>query len=494
MTAVSMSSNSRSTPSRSTLRNSNNSNQSTTTAATQTAKAVLASVTSVTCGVTNTNRRSVVGRFSDDNAITVAKWRNIGTICIGITLVVVGLVVLLAGGNGNNTNSGKGELVYYKSSLDTMPIDSIELWPDHHYHYDPNIEEKILDIYYDCIPVENSDCRERVKVVDSNGDGKSIIQKHTIAILRPPGILGDVVEKFVLELIQKSESANDNTHIEFTIHKTSHIDPENYQQYTKVIRPSILPFLLEASDLALRSTESTSNPTGSAKTNDEYHPADITIYDLLGIIRQIMRWHIRISYSVGKDTALYTIPFDRMMAYPADIEKDMRKFLNLYPTYQQPSTSHHNEHPKMNHVQMDKFAEKVIQRVDACNALVMRIMKDDSFSASTIHKMVDDVIQEELVLVQVQLKKEQVQQQSNQHEVSSSHSMLLTRPLRGRPIQHSRATDLVGYFLDRTSNLSEKICFKYPKSYMCLSDTSDQPQVIQIKMSETRTTTATVMR
>ena len=129
---------------------------------------------------------------------------------------------------------------------------------------------------------------------------------------------------------------------------------------------------------------------------------------------------------------------------------------------------------------MDKLAEKAIQRVDVCNALLMRIISDNTGSrnddntkitsdhrillhhhststsntntnTNNIHKIVDEIVRDEEI---------------------ADITTAVTQPLRGHPIHRSRVTELVGYYLDRTTKMSEKICRTYPTALMCLYDTS----------------------
>lgn len=361
-----------------------------------------------------------------------------------------------------------GDAVYFRTTLDTFPGQyAIELWPDPQYrHYrnsnkknytgnNNNLEVALTDLYtYDCIPHENSDCQER-----------KIDMETKIAILRSPGILGEIVEEFVMDLYNLYKPASDNHTV--LLVKTSHIDPDNTYNnqnglYTRVIRPAILPVLLEAADLALRCT------------GDDYPAKAITLQDILGIVRQLIRWHIRLDHTIhDTSTALFTIPFNRLMAYPKEIEYELIKFLQL----SHPPDKHH-----IKHVAMDNYADKVFHRIDLCNALLVRILQQGNStgvpkktSAASLQQMVDDIIQEELI------ENSSNDNHHNNHVPNmNNNNRRMIRPLRGRPIIHSRVTELVGYYLDRATTQSDKICRKYPKSHMCLYDTSGQTPINSI--------------
>ena len=281
--------------------------------------------------------------------------------------------------------------------LENFPENIVDIWPDH------RNQEELLQSLKNCLPSENSKCRQRMK------DGSTTQQ---IGILRPPGLLGDVFEEFVIEFVEMSRT--DDT--DMVLVSTSHVLEKGEHTFTKILRPAVLPLLLGAVDLALETV------------GDDFSSSEIIVDDLVGVVRQLMRWHCRLS-RIADDTALFTVTFDRMVAYPMKAEKDLVEFLEL---------SHEDQSDI--HVDMEKLAEKVFHRIDACTAFLMQLNE-----AQLIELVVKQVIHDEL-------------------NSGRCHS----DPLLAESIGSSRVVEIVGHFLGGNPASADRICSKFPKAAVCI--------------------------
>jgi hypothetical protein len=101
------------------------------------------------------------------------------------------------------------------------------------------VEENLFYLYLDCLPHENGDNLERRQ---SQQQGSNSIRQR-IALIRTPGVLGEIVDDFVTQLIEKVNQDNSDSTTTIEIIRTSHINPDHndHHEYTHVIRPSILP-------------------------------------------------------------------------------------------------------------------------------------------------------------------------------------------------------------------------------------------------------------
>jgi len=283
--------------------------------------------------------------------------------------------------------------------LTGFPRDVVDIWPDQ-----KNRPELLASVLQSCLPAENPDvCQQRIKP-----DGST---RQRIGVLRPPGVFGDIFEDFVVRYVEMSLSEEDADTMELL--STSHLDTGKQHSFTKILRPAILPLLLEALDLALYCSG------GDLPSNK------ITVNSLLDVVRQIVRWHCRLSH-VASDTALLTIAFNKLLAKPTQIEKELVAFLEL-------------KHDKQKdlHVDMEDIAKKAFSRFDDSSALILQMEERQRLTEG-----VNQIVTEEL----------------------TSDSCHLD-PFQGGLGEQNQVTEIAGLLFD--GNSLDSVCSSYPHASLC---------------------------
>jgi hypothetical protein len=317
---------------------------------------------------------------------------------IGIAIILVAILwtigVALFSFTLNDRSEKKGTALF-----PDFPVGGAALWPDD--KTNPYFKASLRDCESDAVK-----CKERIQAGSS---------QQRIAILRPPGVFGRSMEKFVMQAVENHSKEN----VDMLVIPTSHIESEH--TYTKVVRVATLPLLLEAIDLALL-------------TVDEDYTADqINREDILGVVRQLVGWHCHLS-QVASDTALTTITFGRAMSLPTRTAKALTSFLSFAET-----------DDAREEVDMEASAEQFVLRIDQCTTLASKF-KDSEESARKLDDDVDRVIQEEL----------------------RNDACRSTIPfLHTGSIPFTRVTEIVGHFLDINEDSSSIICGKYPNVPIC---------------------------
>lgn len=302
------------------------------------------------------------------------------------------------------------------SGLKDFPGDSsIDLWPHQissNTRYDTEEEIQLQALMLqNCLPFENAACLERVE------DGKT----QQIGVLRPPGAFGKVFEDFVLRYIDMSRTPD----LEMVVRVSPSVEVVADYSLTKILRPAVVPILLEAIDLVLETL------------GDDFAARQVTVDDLVGVVRLLIRWHCRLAL-LSDTTALLTLAFDGVMAYPMQAGKELTEFLGL-----------HHENQENLEMNMDEFAETVFHRIDACTEF-LRLLTSSKPGSPRIDDVLKHAVREEI----------------------GSGKRCDTRPVRPDEfIAASRVTELVGHFLDGSP---ETVCPKYPLARLCVQS-SGQP-------------------
>lgn len=251
----------------------------------------------------------------------------------------------------------------------------------------------------------------------THGDQDSVVMKSCIGkhcydeehtgntlsymILRPLGELGDIFEQFVKDHVPMSE-------LELSF---DNFIPE--VPYAAIIRPAIQPLLLSAIDVALETT------------GEDFPAENITVPDLIAAMSDIAAWHCQI-YSDIQFTEVLTIPFDRMLAYPEEAEKQLDKFLKI---------SH--EKQKKQHVNMENLAKRAFNRIDQHHAFLSKI--EDAEALKHAAKALDAELQSHFC--------------KNIHYDESD----------------SRVAEILGRFLSFPyDKFDRKLCRKYPAARLCI--------------------------
>jgi hypothetical protein len=149
-------------------------------------------------------------------------------------------------------------------------------------------------------------------------------------LLRPPGLLGELFERFVAEVFlsdvvdpNDDESGSDGPKLELI--KTSHVPPYGYGKthgFTKILRFTVMPLSLAALDLVLAEIE-----------KSHISKDTVSFSDVQQALKQLIRWHCRLSH-VAAHTALMTTTLDDLITDPWEMEAKVRAFLDLPPRHE----------------------------------------------------------------------------------------------------------------------------------------------------------------
>lgn len=175
-----------------------------------------------------------------------------------------------------------------------LPRNAFKSWPNKNDY--PNFSVTLKE----CLPASNPKCLQYVP---------EVAKGQRIAVLRPPGAFGDIFTRFVKNVVEYHSFAN-STNLELI--PTSHVPPYGYGKthgYTKIIRLSVSPLMTHAADL-LRGSENAG------------------IQDLKEVVRQLVRWHCRLSH-VAAHTSLLTVAFDSIISSAHFVDEQISSFLNL---------------------------------------------------------------------------------------------------------------------------------------------------------------------
>jgi hypothetical protein len=313
------------------------------------------------------------------------------------------------------------------SALDLPPLwDDINIWlqsTNLKMNLDP-VVESTLSQYMErsCFPYENNKknaldpavCQKR------KGDGDT----DRIGVLRPPGLLGNIFEDYVVQFLDKSRDDDASSAEDIIIQ--AHPWNGEAPVFTKILRPVVMPILLEAIDLTLQTTDE----------GNGFSPDNVVLEDLIGVLRLLVRWHCRVA-QIAANTAVLSISLYRLMTHPQEVDGDLSEFLEFAN-----DLSGDEWHPHM-----DAYAETVFARVDAAttfwNALRSRIESNSMPFIDTIRAVV--------------------------REETSGDFCTQPAPLpltRGIATSSSRVSYIVGSFFIGSS-LSA--CQQYPKAKVCIA-------------------------
>jgi hypothetical protein len=341
--------------------------------------------------------------------------------------------------------------------LRPFPRIVVDLWPDSSSSSALQLRTDLLDIS-NCVPHRPDECR----VVVSHNSSR-------IAIVRSPGRLSAVLESYVRSFVQAVAPTNDtNAQPRLTVMNRRPdlwTFPDNQQHppfssVSAIIRPIVLPPLLEALDLILQ--------TRDYDDNDQQQNVP-TVDELVAVLHQLMQWHCRVSSALlvpsssslidGAATRRTTTPpiltltLDEVMAYPRIAQETLMDFLFGKDPQVADSIA------ELLLVDMDPLAQAVLRLVEQATVLLeqIRLTAVAATSRTTAAKTIMDdkdwdnrVIQRELEWFQLLLK-----QQADE------------LPLSNVIVPKTRMTDLVGAFLLAGPDQQAMACQTYPKAILC---------------------------
>jgi hypothetical protein len=362
----------------------------------------------------------------------------------------------------------------YHQRLFDLPHDDIDLWLDstnEQLSIEPSVES-ILRQYMlqNCLPNDNLEC--------SSGVNSNIPKLPTtttaterIGIVRPPGLLGHILEDYIVQYIQHtgtgSHATDDDTDIDIDdIDRIVIAQPNrnsnhevDWMTYTKLIRPIVMPILLEALDLIIQTT------------GNDYPMENVTMNDVMRVLRILMQWQCYIAQMATTATSNHyhyhrptlTISLHRFMTYPQEVNDNIIEFLQL----QHPNVQRFKTIQKQN---MDVYAEIIFHRIDTCTMLLNRIRNNytttrtgsSSKPVTSFTDMLNEVIRDELNHGYCSIKDD------TNFGSSSRTNMKFRMDWHGIIVDTSRVNEIIGtVFID---NSLSNICIKYPQALLCIDD------------------------
>jgi hypothetical protein len=362
--------------------------------------------------------------------------RKVTVVLVGVSMAGAGAVLLLLStmrrSSSNTPAAGRRPL------LQGFPSDaSAALWPDNRYHSE--LREHVLT---SCLPHEKDSSSSSTTATDTAG---AVCQErmangttqHILGVLRPPGVLGDIFESFVIQSIEHSNN------MDMLVLTTSHLEDISY---TSIVRPAVLPPMLEVFDLVLHTMDR--HIDHNTNNDNDVIPAE-TIVD---VARQWTRWHCRLA-QISKDTALLTIPMDRMMVFPGDAQADLTSFLHLHQ-----DNKKKGPHNNQLDIDMEDIAERTFDRIDQVNAMLAGWSTTTTESDSASFLLLQDAIEEAI---------------RNEIRSGSCHLDPIVLSSSDEPTRiSSRTTEIIGNFLNEDPAASNRICTKYPSARICTKSSS----------------------
>jgi hypothetical protein len=174
-------------------------------------------------------------------------------------------------------------------------------------------EEMFQATVKSCLPgneKKKQNCRQIIP--DPKGDDKKKVQR--VAIIAPPGDLSSSLLRVVEQVVHHHNHRQNKVELDIEVIETSHVPPYGYGKthgLSKVLRLAPEPLVLEVTDTLqylLQPGES------------------ITLADITAGLRQIMRFHCRLSH-LAAHTAILSVSFTEMLTEPADVMEKLQAFL-----------------------------------------------------------------------------------------------------------------------------------------------------------------------
>jgi len=185
------------------------------------------------------------------------------------------------------------------------PVNSVEVVDlDHEKQFQATIKS--------CLPSKNKNCRE---YIPDPPPGEQKMQR--VALISPPGDIASSLLNEVERIVHQRNRQQHKTEPDIEVIQTSHVPPYGYGKthgLTKIIRLVPQPLVLEVTD-ALQSL---------LEAGETHH--DISLLDLKAALRQILRFHCRLSH-VAAHTAMLSIQFMDLLTDPGEVSQRLRTFL-----------------------------------------------------------------------------------------------------------------------------------------------------------------------
>jgi hypothetical protein len=371
--------------------------------------------------------------FMKSNGRKIRKRRHSNQqLCSNVSVIVVVVALFLGGALvrivilrftvDQSTRKNKASMLEVPS-----PWDDIDIWlqsTNLKMLLDPHVEATLTQyMEQSCLPYESNKKNALDPAVCRNRKGNGIADR--IGVLRPPGLLGNVFQDYVMQFLDKSrdDDANEEDVI-FQAHPWNGEPPV----FTKILRPVVMPILLEAIDLTLQTTD---DDVGG------FSPDNVVLDDLIGVLRLLIRWHCRMA-RVATNTALLSVSLHGLMTHPHEVDRDLTDFFEFANDLSGDKW----------HAHMDAYAETVFSCVDTATLFLNALR---SRTQSTTLSFIDKI--------RAAVRDETDGDFCTQH--ANDNSFPITR---GIATSSSRVFSLVGGFFDGSTLAA---CERHPKAKMC---------------------------
>ena len=256
-----------------------------------------------------------------------------------------------------------------------------------------------------CLPKYREKCQEFIP------DG---VTKPRVAVLSPPGMFGEWafnwIQRKVMESIEDDPDVNSIEDV-MDLHHVTHIVPYGYGKshgWTRLIRVMPDNLMLGAADAVLGSrhkTASSSSLSSSSKHSSSRSLSSQTVArpsleDVKTAMRQLMRWHCRISH-VAAHTALLTLDMPTISRNPKMATKTTLTFLRLNTTrheqdYGGEDTS--DDHPTISYKRHPQDAANLKEATRLGMEAATFLSTVQHHAGKMLRKELETVLVEELIL------------------------------------------------------------------------------------------------
>jgi len=199
-----------------------------------------------------------------------------------------------------------------------------------------------------------------------------------IAVLAPPGDISDSLLKRVEDIQSQHNRRHTKVDVDMSVFETSHVPPYGYGKthgLTRVLRLVPQPLILEVIDALVAVLERESHD-------------DLTHHDLRVGLRQILRFHCRLSH-LSAHTALSSVTYSDLLFEPAEVLEELHEF--LVPN-DRPEKGHPDDdalHPHADDDETGMFEDQDKKST----AILTRIQKEEKVD---VMRTLDNVLLEEL--------------------------------------------------------------------------------------------------
>lgn len=178
---------------------------------------------------------------------------------------------------------------------------------------------------------KNRECLRFVPLGKNYIQNQSRKQKPRIGIMAPPGIICDSLSLWIADVLTHTQAIGGTStdNIDLEIIPTSHVPVYGYGKshgFTKLIRFVVLPLPLAVLDAYLWARNGASS-TALLSSVSSFLSTDPPSEEVLALIlRQIMRWHCRLSH-VSAHTSMLTVTLDEILNEPETLLNKILRFV-----------------------------------------------------------------------------------------------------------------------------------------------------------------------